>query len=58
VPVGSFEAEGYGEADPIATNDTEGGREANRRIDFSLIVPEGAVEVQTTLEAVEAAPAE
>jgi OOP family OmpA-OmpF porin len=37
VPVGSFEAVGFGEADPIADNATEAGREANRRIEFSLI---------------------
>ncbi|SMX45844.1 OmpA family protein [Actibacterium lipolyticum] len=33
-------AKGYGEAVPIATNDTNDGREANRRIEFTLIVPE------------------
>lgn len=42
VPVASFEAAGYGEADPIADNATEDGREANRRIEFSLIAQEDA----------------
>lgn len=40
LPVSTFEAVGYGEADPIASNDTEEGREANRRIAFSLFDPD------------------
>jgi OOP family OmpA-OmpF porin len=32
----SFVAKGYGEERPIASNDTEEGREKNRRIEFTL----------------------
>jgi OOP family OmpA-OmpF porin len=37
VDVSTLKAVGYGETKPIADNDTEDGREANRRIEFTLI---------------------
>jgi OOP family OmpA-OmpF porin len=50
VDVANISAKGYGEANPIADNDTDAGREANRRIEFALIGQPAA--------AVEAAPSE
>lgn len=37
IDVSGMVARGYGEADPLADNTTEAGREANRRIEFRLI---------------------
>lgn len=58
VPVGTFTAVGYGEAEPIADNGTADGREANRRIEFVLLTPEPLIEEPSGLEQVEAEAAE
>lgn len=49
----AFIAKGYGETLPIADNDTQEGRETNRRIEFKLIRPEPIVEIPTGLEQTE-----
>ena len=36
VPSNRLTSEGYGETQPIATNDTEAGRQDNRRVEISL----------------------
>ncbi|ATG42170.1 OmpA domain-containing protein [Phaeobacter piscinae] len=52
----SFTAKGYGESTPIASNDTEDGREANRRIEFRLIRPANEAASETTLDEAATAP--
>lgn len=47
----SFVARGFGEESPVASNETEDGREANRRIEFRLIRPDaGETALETTDE--------
>lgn len=50
VVTSSFTAKGYGETNPIADNDSEAGREANRRIEFVLLQVASSESGETTLE--------
>ncbi len=55
VLVGALTAKGYGETRPIADNATEAGREANRRIEFTLL-SDAATTAALAAEGATAAP--
>ena len=61
IDTGNLTARGYGESQPIASNETEEGREANRRITFTLMselpVREGALPEPTEVSGVTVDPA-
>lgn len=40
IPVERLKVKGYGSSRPVASNDTEEGREKNRRTEFSIVQPE------------------
>jgi OOP family OmpA-OmpF porin len=58
VPIGNLTARGYGPDQPIADNGTEAGREANRRIEVRLILPEGVDPAEDAGEVAAEAPTE
>lgn len=56
VPVEAITARGYGAAEPVAPNNTEEGREANRRIAFRLILPDDAAKAEGPAASAAAVP--
>lgn len=47
IPDSCFAVQGFGANQPVATNDTEGGRAANRRVDIRLVPEVGACALPT-----------
>lgn len=53
IPIGRMTARGFGESQPVETNETDAGREHNRRVELHILEDEN-----TTVEAPPPAPAE
>lgn len=45
IPDSCFAVQGFGASQPVASNDTDGGRAANRRVDIRLVPEAGACEL-------------